>query len=471
VWGLEMNLRIVAAFFVSLGLVFPLAPAVAEHRVALVIGNGTYESAVELSNTKNDATDIAAVLKALGFDVSEGIDLTKAAMDDKIREFADTLSGADAAVFYYAGHALQVGGVNYLVPVDARLKTSASLDWEMVRLDLVQRTMERETKSNILFLDACRDNPLARNLARAMGTRSGQIGRGLAAAESGFGTLISYSTQPGNVALDGTGRNSPYASALVKNLPVPGKSLSSILIDVRNDVMQQTGGKQVPWEHSALTGQFFFKPAVETSQAAQSPAAAAPPLALSEETRATAEELSALKKRLAQLEENMMDQRQENASKVDEMTRLKEKLAHSQGAAVWPREAELQRDRQSALSKRATAPTDIAKLKNSGLMRRGWLGVKIQNVDGDTAASLGLKENKGALVSEVIVDGPAAKAGLRVQDAILEVNGSKIEDSRDLARRIAGFSPNTTVNVKVWRNNKEKTINVKLGKSPNSYTK
>jgi hypothetical protein len=331
--------------------------------------------------------------------------------------------------------------------------------------------MERETKSNILFLDACRDNPLARNLARAMGTRSGQIGRGLAAAESGFGTLISYSTQPGNVALDGTGRNSPYAGALVKNLPVPGKSLSSILIDVRNDVMQQTDGKQVPWEHSALTGQFFFKPAVENSQAAQSPAAAAPPLALSEETQARAEELSALKKRLAQLEENMMDQRQENASKVDEMTRLKEKLAHSQGAVVWPREAELKRDRQSALSKRATAPTDIAKLKDSGLVRRGWLGVKIQAVDGDTAASLGLKENKGALVSEVMPDGPAAKAGLRVQDAILEVNGSKIEDHRDLARKIAGFSPNTNVNVKVWRNDKEKTINVKLGKSPNSYTK
>ena len=154
----------------SLLLVIAAAgPAFAEKRVALVIGNSTYKNAAELSNTKNDATDIAAVLKALGFDVSEGIDLTKAAMDNKIREFADTLSGADAAVFYYAGHALQVGGVNYLVPVDARLKTSASLDWEMVRLDLVQRTMERETKSNILFLDACRDNPLARNLARAMG--------------------------------------------------------------------------------------------------------------------------------------------------------------------------------------------------------------------------------------------------------------------------------------------------------------
>ena len=351
-WGWEMNLKLVSAFLVCLGLVFPLAPAVAEHRVALVIGNSTYKNAVELSNTKNDATDIAAVLKALGFDVSEGIDLTKAAMDGKIREFADTLSGADAAVFYYAGHALQVGGVNYLVPVDARLKTSASLDWEMVRLDLVQRTMERETKSNILFLDACRDNPLARNLARAMGTRSGQIGRGLAAAESGFGTLISYSTQPGNVALDGTGRNSPYASALIKNLPVPGKSLSSILIDVRNDVMQQTGGKQVPWEHSALTGQFFFKLAVETSQAAQSPAAAAPPLALSEETKARAEELSALKKRLAEIEANMTNQKREYTSRVDEMTRLKEKMAQRE-RELRQREAERERKRQSALLKPA----------------------------------------------------------------------------------------------------------------------
>ena len=111
-----------------------------------------------------------------------------------------------------------MGGVNYLAPVNAKLLTAAALDFETVRLDLIQRTMESEVQTNILFLDACRDNPLSRNLARAMGTRSANIGRGLAPLESGNGTLISYSTQPGNVALDGTGRNSPFADALIEHI-------------------------------------------------------------------------------------------------------------------------------------------------------------------------------------------------------------------------------------------------------------
>ena len=129
----------------------------------------------------------------------------------------------------------------------------------MVSLSLVHRIMEREAQTNILFVDACRDNPLARNLARAMGTRSVDIGRGLAAVESGVGTLISFSTQPGNVALDGTGRNSPFAGALVRHISTSNEDLSSLLINVRNDVMRETRRRQVPWEHSALTGRFHFK--------------------------------------------------------------------------------------------------------------------------------------------------------------------------------------------------------------------
>jgi uncharacterized caspase-like protein len=118
--------------------------------------------------------------------------------------------------------------------------------------------MEREARTNILFVDACRDNPLARNLARGMGTRTIKIARGLAAVESGIGTLISFSTQPGNVALDGTGRNSPFTEALVKHMATPGEDLSATLIRVRLDVMRVTDRKQVPWEHSALTGKFYF---------------------------------------------------------------------------------------------------------------------------------------------------------------------------------------------------------------------
>ncbi len=239
------------------------SPAAAHRRVALVVGNSTYQYTRKLENPKNDATDMGAALRKLGFHVIEGFDLDKAAFDRKIRDFAASLKGAEVAVFFFAGHGLQVSGHNYLVPMDAQLTTASALDFEMVRLDLVHRTMEREAQTSILFFDACRDNPLSRNLARAMGTRSAEIGRGLAAVESGVGTLISFSTQPGNVALDGAGRNSPFSGALVRQLGASNDDLSAVLIAVRNDVMKETDRKQVPWEHSALTRRFYFNPAAQ----------------------------------------------------------------------------------------------------------------------------------------------------------------------------------------------------------------
>ena len=251
-----------AALFLLLAGV---SAAHAERRVALVIGNSAYQHTGLLANPKNDAADVTAALKRHGFEVTEGYDLDKAAMDRIIRRFADQMRGAPVAVFFYAGHGLQVGGQNYLVPVDAELVTASSLDFEMVRLDLVHRAMEREASTNILFIDACRNNPLARNLARTMGTRSTAIGRGLAPVEAGVGTLVSFSTQPDNVALDGTGRNSPFAGALVRQMSSSNDDLSALLIAVRNDVIAETQRKQVPWEHSALTGRFYFS---------QSPAAA-----------------------------------------------------------------------------------------------------------------------------------------------------------------------------------------------------
>ena len=215
----------------------------AETRVALVIGNSAYLHANKLPNPKNDAGDMAQTLKALGYKVLLGTDLDKAGMDRMIREFARALPNADAGIFFYAGHGLQVKGLNYLVPVDAKLDDTSGLDFEMVRLDLIHGTMERESRTNVIFLDACRDNPLARNLARAMGTRStSDIGTGLAKVEFGSGTLISFSTQPGNVALDGVGRNSPFTEALVKRIKTVAatEDLSRLLIGVRNDVMAAT---------------------------------------------------------------------------------------------------------------------------------------------------------------------------------------------------------------------------------------
>jgi uncharacterized caspase-like protein len=265
-----MVLRSAVCLFV---LLFLYSTALAEKRIALVIGNSAYQNTPKLANPKNDAMDMAAALKKLGFQVIDGFDLDKAGFDRKIRDFATALQGAEMGVLFYAGHGLQLAGRNYLVPIDAALTTADALEFEMVPLDVVHRIMERQTNTNVIFLDACRDNPLTRNLARALGTRTTDVGRGLAAVESGSGTLISFSTQPGNVASDGSGgRNSPFTGSLVSHLSKSNDDLSAILIAVRNDVMNATQRKQVPWEHSALTKRVYFNPAAHTAPPPVAPA-------------------------------------------------------------------------------------------------------------------------------------------------------------------------------------------------------
>jgi uncharacterized caspase-like protein len=261
-------LSVAILFAVSTGTGSDRSPgATPQRRVALVIGNSAYRYTPRLENPGNDALDVGAALTRLGFHVIEAFDLNKAAFDKAVRDFAAALRGAETALFFYAGHGLLVSGQNYLVPIDAQLTSVSALDVEMVRLEAVQRAMEGHAKTSILFFDACRDNPLSRSLARAMGTRSLDIGRGLAAIGGGVGTLVSFATQPEKVAYDGKGRNSPYSGALVRQLRTSSDDLSAILIAVRNDVMKETAGKQVPWEHSALTGRFYF------NRAAQAPAA------------------------------------------------------------------------------------------------------------------------------------------------------------------------------------------------------
>src|SRR5208337_193105 len=214
-----------------------------------------------------DAADMAKALTQFGFDVTLGLDLDRRAFDEKLRAFARSLDDADTAVLFYAGHGLQVAGRNYLVPVDAGLATERDLDFEAIGLDFVLRQMEvgRDGKTTIVFLDACRDNPLARNLARSMGTRSASVGKGLAEVQTGVGTFIAYSTQPGNVALDGAGRNSPFTAALAARVLEPGRNLNALMIEVRKDVLKATGGRQVPWDHSALTSDFFFQPGAQAA--------------------------------------------------------------------------------------------------------------------------------------------------------------------------------------------------------------
>jgi Caspase domain/Invasion associated locus B (IalB) protein len=241
---------------------FSWAPsASAAKRVALVIGNAAYEQIPQLKNPKNDAEAVAAILDRLGFQVVKGIDLNHENFAKTVRNFSRDLSGADAAVLFYAGHGLRVNDRNYLAPVDAKLESEADLDFEMVQLETILAQMEREARINIVLLDACRDNPLARNLARSMGTRSAAIGRGLARVETGIGTLIAFATQPDNVALDGEGEHSPFTAALLKHIETPGLDIAVLMREVRQDVIAATSGKQVPWDNSSLTTDFEFNPA------------------------------------------------------------------------------------------------------------------------------------------------------------------------------------------------------------------
>ncbi|MEQ1694575.1 MAG: caspase family protein [Hyphomicrobiaceae bacterium] len=268
----------------------------AETRVALVVGNSAYQAAPALTNPLNDARDMSAALKAAGFTVVEALDADRRKFDGALRAFADQLGKADVAVFFYAGHGIQVGQQNYLVPVDAKLERERDLEFEAVQLDFVMRQLEidREGKTTIVFLDACRDNPFARNLARSMGTRGTSVGRGLAAAATGLGTFIAYSTQPGNVALDGEGRNSPFTSALVRHMSAKGRNLPATLIEVRKDVVAATGGKQVPWDHSAMTGEFFF----------MGGAASPSPGSIAAAPKGTDVDVAALQERLRKLEDD-----------------------------------------------------------------------------------------------------------------------------------------------------------------------
>lgn len=220
-------------------------------RVALVIGNGAYTSAPPLKNPPNDARDMAATLKALGFDVASGINVNQRDMKRLIREFGQKLKAGGSGLFYYAGHGVQSRGRNYLIPIDANITSEAEVEDSGVDVGLVLNFMDdAQNGLNIVILDACRNNPFSRSFRSASD--------GLAQVDAPTGTLIAYATAPGRVASDGTGQNGLYTSELLKQMRIPGLSATELFMHVRAEVMKQTGSKQVPWEASSLVGSFYF---------------------------------------------------------------------------------------------------------------------------------------------------------------------------------------------------------------------
>ncbi len=238
------------------------AQAVPERRVALVIGNSAYTAVPRLANPQRDATAISAALKRLGFEVVEGYDLRMDEMTGIVREFAQKLDGAKAGVVYYAGHGIAVGDENYLIPVDASLKSEADLDFRAVNVQLILRQMQRDERVNVLILDACRDNPFTTQLA----ARSRSVSRGLTAIEtqSASGILIAFATDPRATALDGEkDGNSPFTSALLKHIETPEVSITTVMDRVRADVWESTGKKQKPWTNSSIIGEFKLNPTLK----------------------------------------------------------------------------------------------------------------------------------------------------------------------------------------------------------------
>lgn len=238
------------------------APALAK-RVALVIGNGAYEHTVQLPNPANDAETMATKLRGLGFDVVAGQDQTYGDMRRTVMEFAKKAYGAEIALLFYAGHGMQIAGQNLLVPIDAKIEDETSLDFETISVDFILRQMSKDVKVQMVFLDACRDNPLARTLARRMGpSRSGNVGAGLAEIKvqetGGEGSVIAFATSPGDVALDGEGDNSPFTSALIRHIDTPNVSIQTVMTRVTGDVYDETEKRQRPWVNASLIGEVFL---------------------------------------------------------------------------------------------------------------------------------------------------------------------------------------------------------------------
>ncbi|SDJ72623.1 MULTISPECIES: caspase family protein [Bradyrhizobium] len=240
----------------------------AGRRIALVIGNGAYQYVRALPNPSNDARSIAKSLRDIGFVVTVGIDLDRAAMQTMTREFLREAARAQVAVVYYAGHGVQIDGRNYLVPVDIQFQSGTDVTAVMMDMDTIMAGLDDQVRTNILILDACRNNPMAPKVASAGASRGieGEAGSGLAAPTSlgagsstlGAGTLIAFATAPGQVALDGEGANSPFSAALSRHIGTPGLEVQQMLTRVRAEVVAATKSKQVPWSNSSLLGEVYL---------------------------------------------------------------------------------------------------------------------------------------------------------------------------------------------------------------------
>ncbi len=268
-------------FVVALSVLAILAntdAAKADKRVAFVVGNGAYKNVAQLPNPPIDAKAMASTLRNVGFEVVEGTNLTRDKMTEKLLDFGKRAQGAEVAVFFYAGHGIAVDGTNYLLPVDADIKSEMDVKLgSAINIDLTLDQTMSDAKVKLVFLDACRDNPFAAKIRSAATSRSVNVQTGLAEMKSGEGTLIAFATGPGQTALDGQeGTNSPFTRALLAHITEPGVDIQQAMTEVRAQVNEETNKGQLPWGHTNLIGTVYLNPAATRAPNAVTPQASAP---------------------------------------------------------------------------------------------------------------------------------------------------------------------------------------------------
>jgi uncharacterized caspase-like protein len=274
----------------------PALAAAPELKVALVIGNAAYPAA-PLRNPANDANAIAARLRAMGFEVVLRTNVTQREFTRSVSQFGQALKPGSVALFYYAGHGMQVRGRNFLIPVDADIQSEASARSESVDLDLVLEQLG-PSRLSMVILDACRNNPFEGKFRTARGS-------GLAQVDAPKGTLLAYATAPGKVASDGEGVNGLYTAELLKAMEIPGAKVEEVFKSVRVNVIKSTAGEQVPWESSSLTGDYYFKPAAARADAGKAAGQAEMQSKLDAERQAREKEAQALKDEMEKLREEV----------------------------------------------------------------------------------------------------------------------------------------------------------------------
>jgi uncharacterized caspase-like protein len=263
-------------------MLFTANAAKAERRVAFVVGNGAYKNVAQLPNPPVDAKAMAAVLRKVGFDVVEGTNLTRDKMTEKLLDFGKKAQGADVAVFFYAGHGIAISGTNYLLPIDADIKSEMDVKLgAAINIDLTLDQTMSDAKVKLVFLDACRDNPFAAKIKSSASTRSVSVQSGLAEMKSGEGTLIAFATGPGQTALDGQeGTNSPFTRALIAHITTPGVEIQQAMTEVRAQVNEETNKGQLPWGHTNLIGSVYLNPAAAPAPGAAAATPSAAPAAV-----------------------------------------------------------------------------------------------------------------------------------------------------------------------------------------------